>query len=185
MKHQLIIKCSDRAKELEGQAHSGAFQILQFISGHGITVNSRGLHLLSPGDLCFTRPDEMRFWSFADNAIVNYCGIWPEYLVKTPHISKLLWQHPAFTGQKKFASMSAQQSSLISMVFRVISNEAESSFENKKEAILLHLQLMMLYLRRFSTRSDTLLRERPPDLREDLQLLVKPLFDDANLWIQN
>jgi len=185
MKHQLIIRCEDRAKALEWPGNTGAFQIVQFVSGHGITIGGNGLHVLSPGDLCCTRPGEMRFWSVAENATVNYFRIWPEYLMRTPHVGKLLRSHPAFLAQPVFSSLSTGQSEIISMLFREICDEAESNFDDKNEVILLHLQMMMLHLQRFNARRDTFRGKAVHNFGKETGYLRDPMFDEANFWIYN
>lgn len=182
MKHQLIVRCNSMAKELEWPENYGAFQIVQFVSGHGITLTGKSMHILSPGDLCFTRPREIRMWSLAPDSTINYCGIWPEFLVGNPHIKKLLETHAAFSGHPLYTSMNERQCQIMRMLFHIIHDEAESCFEDKNDVILLHIQMMMLHLNRFSEITDT--SEKYPS-QDVILTLLSPLLDKFNGWIYN
>jgi AraC family transcriptional activator of pobA len=126
------------------------FKIFHMTAGTGILTVGLHQYLLGPGDIAFLHPDEMMSWQTTSEATGgHFCLIHPNYFDHdTDHVLQLLRSYPYFKASKAVIQLTASQSVTVNQYFELIAKEDESDNADKKQAILLHLQLILLEAQR-------------------------------------
>lgn len=101
---------------------------------------------MGPAEIAFLHPDEIMSWQTTSAETGgHFCLIHPDYFGhEAEHVLQLLRQYPYFQADKAVIQLAADQSRLINSYFESMQREALGERDDKKEAILLHLQLLLL-----------------------------------------
>ncbi|MBE9461603.1 helix-turn-helix domain-containing protein [Dyadobacter subterraneus] len=126
------------------------FKIFHMTAGTGILTVGLHQYVLAAGDIAFLHPDEIMSWqTTSDETGGHFCLIHPKYFERdADHILQALRNYPYFKASKAVVQLSAGQSSLVNQHFESIVKEEKSNNEDKKQAILLHLQMILLEAQR-------------------------------------
>lgn len=126
------------------------YKIFHMTSGAGmLTV---GLHRfeVGPGDIAFLHPDEIMSWhTTSEGTGGHFCLIHPKYFDRdAEHVLQLLRNCPYFKPANAVVHLTDEQSTTVNHHFENILREARSENEDKKLALLLYLQMMLVEVQR-------------------------------------
>jgi AraC-like DNA-binding protein len=125
------------------------YKIFHITSGTGILTVGLHQYLMSPGNIAFLHPDEIMSWqTTAGNAGGHFCLIHPDYFEQDAHLLQLFRQYPYFKPSKAVVQLTVSQSSSVDQYFAAILEEEAGHHNDKKQAILLHLQMILLVSQR-------------------------------------
>lgn len=125
------------------------FKIFHMTSGTGILTVGLHQYNMSAGDIAFLHPDQIMSWQTTSAATGgHFCLIHPRYFDHSLHVLQLLNQYPYFNPSQAVIQLTASRSARINRYFELILNEEEGDSIDKKQAILLHLQLILLEAKR-------------------------------------
>jgi AraC family transcriptional activator of pobA len=125
------------------------FKIFHITSGTGILTVGLHQYALNPGDIAFLHPDEIMSWqTTSKDTGGHFCLIHPKYFDHDDHILVLFRLYPYFTPSKAVIQLTEIQSAKIDRLFYSILQEEEGNDPDKKEAILLQLQMILLEAKR-------------------------------------
>lgn len=125
------------------------YKIFHITSGTGILTVGLHQYFMSAGDISFLHPDEIMSWQTTSAETGgHFCLIHPDYFDQAPHLVQLFRQYPYFKPAQAVVQLSDVQSVKINQYFEAILAEEEGQNEDKKQAIFLHLQLILLEAQR-------------------------------------
>jgi AraC-like DNA-binding protein len=125
------------------------FKIFHITSGTGILTIGLHQYFLNPGDIAFLHPDEIMSWqTTSKNTGGHFCLIHPKYFDYSEHVLALFRLYPYFTPSKAVIQLTDIQSSKIDRHFYSILQEEEGINSDKKDVILLQLQMILLEAKR-------------------------------------
>lgn len=125
------------------------YKIFHMTSGTGILTI--GLHQfeMGPNEIAFLHPDEIMSWQTTSKETGgHFILVHPEYFAQDTQLAQTFRNYPFFQPQKAVIQLTEEQSSNIDRSFRRIAEEDAGQQEDKKQAILLHLQMILLESRR-------------------------------------
>ena len=125
------------------------YKVFHISSGTGILTV--GLHQfeMQPDQIAFVHPDEIMSWQTTSKENGgHFCLIHPDYFEGYPHIAKLFRTYPFFLADKSVIKLNKLVSKSIDTKFANILSEERGKNEDKKEAIILHLQIILLEAKR-------------------------------------
>lgn len=121
------------------------FKIFHITSGTGILTVGLHQYVISSGDIAFLHPDEIMSWQTTSAETGgHFCLIHPAYFEQAEHLLQLFRQYPYFSPSKAVIQLPAEISTKVNQYFESILIEESSNHEDKKQAILLHLQMILL-----------------------------------------
>lgn len=125
------------------------YKIFHITSGSGILTVGLHQYLLSAGDIAFLHPDEIMSWqtTSADTG-GHFCLIHPKYFEHADHVLQLFKHYRYFKPSSAVIQLTESQSARVNRYFEFILREEESYNDDKKQAILLHLQMILLEAQR-------------------------------------
>ncbi|TCC97963.1 AraC family transcriptional regulator [Pedobacter frigidisoli] len=125
------------------------YKIFHIASGTGILTVGLHQYLLKQGDIAFLHPDEIMSWQTTSSANGgHFCLIHPRYFDQAEHVLQLFRNYAYFKPSIAVVQLSGDQSKLVNRYFEFMLNEEESNHHDKKQAILLHLQMILLEAQR-------------------------------------
>jgi AraC family transcriptional regulator, transcriptional activator of pobA len=125
------------------------YKIFHITSGTGILTVGLHQYFLNPGDIAFLHPDEIMSWqTTSKDTGGHFCLIHPKYFDHDDHILQLFKLYPYFIPSKAVVQLAESQSIKIDHLFNSILQEEEGNESDKKEAILLQLQMILLEAKR-------------------------------------
>lgn len=126
------------------------FKIFHMTAGTGILTVGLHQYKLGPGDIAFLHPDEIMSWQTTSAETGgHFCLIHPRYFERdADHVLQLLRNYPYFKASKAVIQLSEYQSAAVNSYFESIAAEEKSTHDDKKQAILLHLQMILLEAQR-------------------------------------
>jgi hypothetical protein len=142
----LSVQCNTSPGAIHAQLNDDAYQIFQIVSGTGFVFLENQVSFLVAGDLVFIKPGSRWIWSLSDKVTLHYCHIPPQFLA--PHVTRLFKQDPVFNYRKVVRNLPHGQADTIGALFEMIRQEERGGYEDKKDAILIHLQLLLLLAQR-------------------------------------
>lgn len=142
----LSVQCNTSPGAIRTQLNDDAYQILQIVSGSGFVFVENQVSFLSAGDLVFIKPGSRLIWSLSDQVLLHYCNVQPQFLA--PHVHRLFKQDPVFNYRKIVRNLPYGQADTIGELFEMMRQEEKGAYEDKQEAILIHLQLLLLLVQR-------------------------------------
>lgn len=125
------------------------YKIFHMTSGTGVLTVGLHQYVMNAGEIAFLHPDEIMSWQTTSSETRgHFCLIHPDYLEHEPHLLQLLRNYPYFQPAKAVIQLTDVQSSNINRYFEQIWTEDRGHNEDKKQAILLHLQMILLEAQR-------------------------------------
>lgn len=126
------------------------YKIFHMTGGTGILTIGLHRYEVGPGDIAFLHPDEIMSWQSTSRQTGGYfCLIHPNYFGHDlDHVQLLLRRYPHLKPSRAVVRLNPEQSQAIDHFFSVIYREARGSNEDKRQAIVLHLQLLLLEAQR-------------------------------------
>lgn len=122
------------------------YKIFHMTSGTGILTVGLHRYEMGPNEIGFLHPDEIVSWqTTSEETGGHFCLIHPAYFERdAEHVLQLFRQFPYFIPDKAVIQLQEDQSALINTYFATMLREERSTHEDKKQAILLQLQMLLL-----------------------------------------
>jgi AraC-like DNA-binding protein len=122
------------------------YKIFHMTSGTGILTIGLHRYEMGPDEIAFLHPDEIMSWqTTSEETGGHFCLIHPAYFDRdADHVLQLFRQYPNFATDKAVVQLTVQQSATINGYFETMLREDRGDNEDKKQAILLQLQLLLL-----------------------------------------
>ncbi|MCF0074940.1 AraC family transcriptional regulator [Dyadobacter sp. CY261] len=126
------------------------YKIFHMTSGTGTLTIGLHRYEMGPNEIAFVHPDEIMSWqTTSEETGGHFCLIHPEYFGHdSEHVLQLLRQFPYFHADKAVVQLQDTQSSVIHGCFTAMLKEERGNDEDKKQAIMLQLQLLLLECKR-------------------------------------
>lgn len=126
------------------------FKIFHMTGGTGVLTIGLHRYEMGPGDIAFLHPDEIMSWQTTSKETGgHFCLIHPKYFeFESDHVLQLLRQYPYLKPSKAVVRLTKEQSKTINQYFSFMHKEERSDSEDKKQAIVLHLQMILLEAQR-------------------------------------
>jgi len=125
------------------------YKLMHVTEGSGILTIGLNKYHIRPYMIAFIHPDEIISWqSDATTEGGHYCLIHPVYFEEAAHMVSLFKHYPYFQAEKAVVELDEAQSAKLTQYFENICAEEESENEDKKQAILLQLQMIFLEAKR-------------------------------------
>lgn len=158
------------------------YKIFHMTSGSGILTI--GLHKfeMGPNEIAFIHPDQIMSWQTTSGQTGgHFCLIHPDYFgLDAQHVLNLFKKFPNFKPEKSVIQLTEVQSSTINGYFENMYREDRGNYEDKKQAILLHVQMLLLESQRAGkTRINTIVPESLGYIYRFLSLL------ESSFQVQN
>ncbi|MFS2187156.1 helix-turn-helix domain-containing protein [Mucilaginibacter sp. Mucisp84] len=126
------------------------YKIFHMTRGTGVLTI--GLHRYEMGrnEIAFLHPDEIMSWQTTSAETGgHFCLIHPNYFgLEADHVLQLFRQFPNFETDKAVIQLTDEQSAKINGYFETMHREDRGNSDDKKQAILLQLQMLLLESRR-------------------------------------
>ncbi len=126
------------------------YKIFHMTAGTGVLTIGLHQYVLGPKDIAFLDPHEIMSWqTTSEYTAGHFCLIHPKYFeYEADHVLQLFRQYPYFKPSKAVIQLTDEQSTTINQYFERMLREERSENEDKKQAILLHLQMLLLEAQR-------------------------------------
>ncbi|MBS7564748.1 AraC family transcriptional regulator [Mucilaginibacter sp. Bleaf8] len=125
------------------------YKIFHITSGTGVLTVGLHQYFMNSGDIAFLHPDEIMSWQ---NTSVDtgghFCLIHPAYFESAAHVLQLFRTYPYFKASNAVIQLPESSSTRVNRHFELILEEENSSHKDKQQAILLHLQMLLLEAQR-------------------------------------
>jgi hypothetical protein len=125
------------------------YKVFHVTSGKGLLVAGLRHYILSAGDVAFVQPDETIAWStLSGNIEGHFCFVHPRFFKHASHVLEMFLTFPHAHPAEAVVPLDPLQSEKVQRSFELMHQEATGHFDDKKQAILLHLQMILLKVRR-------------------------------------
>lgn len=126
------------------------YKIFHMTSGTGLLTIGLHRYEMGPNEIAFVHPNEIMSWqTTSEETGGHFCLIHPDYFGHdAEHVGQLVRQYPFFQADQAVIQLQDNQSTLIDGCFATILKEERGNDEDKKQAILLQLQLILLESKR-------------------------------------
>jgi AraC family transcriptional activator of pobA len=125
------------------------YKIFHITSGIGILTIGLHQFVMSPGDIAFLTPDEIMSWqNTSGDTGGHFCLIHPNYFGQAAHVLRLFRAYPFFKASQAVVQLPVDTSAQINRYFELVLEEEYGSHQDKKQAILLNLQMILLKAQR-------------------------------------
>lgn len=126
------------------------YKIFHMTSGTGVLTIGLHQYEMGPGEIAFLHPDEIMSWQTTSQETGgHFCLIHPAYFGHdAAHVAQLFRQYPYFQPSQAVVQLTPEQSTTINGYFEQMLKEERGANEDKKQAILLHLQMLLLEAKR-------------------------------------
>ena len=113
-------------------------------SGTGILTVGLHQYVLGAGDIAFLHPDELiSRQKTSVHTGGHFCLIHPRYFEHdADHVLQLLRNPPYFKASKAVIQLTKNQSAVVNSLFESMVKEDKGNSTDKKQAILLYLQIL-------------------------------------------
>lgn len=131
------------------------YKIFHMTSGTGILTIGLHQYEMGPKEIAFLHPDEIMSWqTTSEETGGHFCLIHPEYFAnEADHVLQLLRQYPYFNPAKAVIQLNENQSAAINKCFENMLSEDRDGNDDKKQAIVLYLQMLLLEAQRAGKNS--------------------------------
>ena len=138
------------------------YKIFHMTAGTGILTIGLHRYEMGPNEIAFLHPDEIMSWQTTSKETGgHFCLIHPDYFGHdADHVLQLLRQYPNFVTDRAVIQLTAEQSATINVYFETMFREDRGTNDDKKQAILLHLQMLLLESQRAGKNRE---KTAPPD----------------------
>lgn len=122
------------------------YKIFHMTSGSGILTIGLHRYEMGPKEIAFLHPDEIMSWQTTSAETGgHFCLIHPEYFgVDADHVLQLFRRYTSFETDKAVIQLTEAQSAIINGYFEAMYREDRGQREDKKQALLLNLQMLLL-----------------------------------------
>ena len=126
------------------------YKIFHMTAGTGVLTVGLHQYSMVAGDIAFLHPDEIMSWQTTSEATGgHFCLIHPKYFENdADHVLHLFKNYPYFKPLKAVVQLSPAQSETVNNYFEVILKEERANNDYKKQALLLHLQMILIEAQR-------------------------------------
>jgi AraC-like DNA-binding protein/quercetin dioxygenase-like cupin family protein len=130
------------------------YKIFHVTKGTGILNVGLYQYAMNPGDIAFVHPDEIMSWqTITKGAEGHSCLIHPNYFNEAAHLLPLFKNYPFFNPSRAVVQLDEEVSFKINQYFSAVLSEEKSNNDDKKQAILLHLQMILLEVQRVGKKT--------------------------------
>jgi AraC family transcriptional regulator, transcriptional activator of pobA len=130
-------------------SRTSCYKVLHVTSGSGLLVAGLRPYILIAGDVAFIRPDEFILWRTLSGKIDGYfCFVHPRFFKHARHVLDMFLTFPYAHPAQAVITLNPTQSEKVQQSFQLMHQEAIGYFDDKKQVILLHLQMILLKVRR-------------------------------------
>jgi AraC family transcriptional activator of pobA len=150
-------------------------------SGTGVLTVGLHQYLMNAGDIAFLNPDDIMSWqNTSSDTGGHFCLIHPAYFQNAAHVLQLFRAYPYFKASDAVVQLPENSSAMVNRHFEQILKEESSSQKDKKQAILLHLQMILLGAQRAGKNlTDTPVPESYRYIHSFLSLLESTFLVDG------
>jgi AraC-like DNA-binding protein len=126
------------------------YKIFHMTAGTGILTIGLNRYEMRSHEIAFLHPDEIMSWQTTSKETGgHFCLIHPAYFEhEAEHVLQLFRQYPYFAPDAAVIQLADEQSTAIDGYFASMLKEERSDKDDKKQAILLQLQMLLLESRR-------------------------------------
>ncbi|RXG11403.1 AraC family transcriptional regulator [Leeuwenhoekiella aestuarii] len=125
------------------------YKVFHISSGTGILTVGLHKYEMQTNQIAFVHPDEIMSWqTTSEEAGGHFCLIHPNYFEGYSHVAKLFRTYPFFLEDNAVIKLPNNVSVSINTNFSRILSEERSTNEDKKDAIIIHLQMLLLEAKR-------------------------------------
>ncbi len=125
------------------------YKVLHVTAGKGLLIAGVHHYVLTSGDVAFVRPDEFITWrTLSGNIDGHFCFVHPGFFKHASHVLDMFQTFPHAHPAGAVVPLNQLQSEKVQQSFERMHQEAVGHFDDKKQAILLHLQMILLKVRR-------------------------------------
>lgn len=145
----LIIKRSDfPLRDYISANRRTYFKIFHVTGGEGILTIGLHKYHMKPGDIAFYEPNEIMSWQTVKKGAEGHsCLIEANFLKEPPYLLNYFKNYPLFQTSN-VVRLDEKSSYEIDQLFDFIFKEYNGDNEDKKQAILLHLQMIIFKVQR-------------------------------------
>lgn len=157
------------------------YKIFHISNGSGILTVGLNEYEMRPGQIAFVHPDEIMSWQTTSKGTGgHFCLIHPDYFEAWDRVATLFRTYPYFQADKAVIELTQPLSLEVDEIFSKILLEERSNNTDKKEAIILHLQMILLEAKRVGTNlSDSQVSESYKYIHNFLALM------ETNFQVKN
>jgi AraC family transcriptional regulator, transcriptional activator of pobA len=126
------------------------YKIFHMTRGTGVLTIGLHRYEMGPNEIAFIHPDEIMSWQTTSAETGgHFCLIHPDYFGhEADHVLQLFRQYPNFETDKAVVQLTEERSATINEYFKAMYREDRADNEDKKQAILLQLQMLLLESKR-------------------------------------
>lgn len=125
------------------------YKVFHVTAGKGLLIAGVHHYVLGPGNVAFIRPDEFIAWRTLSGDIDgHFCFVHPRFFKGASHVLDSFLTFPHAHPATAVVPLNQIQSGNVQQSFELMRQEAAGHFDDKKQAILLHLQMILLKVRR-------------------------------------
>lgn len=126
------------------------YKIFHMTAGTGVLTIGLHQYNMGPGEIAFLHPDEIMSWqTTSEETGGHFCLIHPGWFGhEAEHVQQLFRQYPYFQPSLAVIQLTDGQSATINGYFEQMLEEERGQKEDKKQAILLYLQMLLLEAKR-------------------------------------
>lgn len=125
------------------------YKIYYVTSGQSTTTINDRVFVQSAGDIIFNRPGDRLTFQISETGNAYLCLVHTEYLsTDSAYLLDLFRHFPMYLFHRRIIALDSQQSEIVRLSFESIVIEQKSKNPDKKQAILLHLQMILLQIKR-------------------------------------
>lgn len=130
-------------------ARAPFYKVLYVTSGTGVLIAGLHNYVLTPGDVAFVQPREVVGWRTLSGNVEGYfCFVHPRFFKHANHVMGMFLTFPHAHPAEAVVTLNQTQSETVRQSFELMQQEALGHFDDKKQVILLHLQMILLKVRR-------------------------------------
>jgi AraC family transcriptional activator of pobA len=130
-------------------ARAPFYKVLHITSGTGVLIAGLHNYVLRSGDVAFVQPHEVIGWkTLSGNVEGHFCFVHPRFFKHANHVLDMFLTFPHAHPAGAVVPLNQIQSEKVQQSFELMHQEALGHFDDKKQAILLHLQMILLKVRR-------------------------------------
>jgi len=133
------------------------YKVFYVTSGSStISINDRHL-ILDAGDIIFQRPGDRLSFQVCEKGNAYVCLVHTEYLsTDSIYLLDLFRHFPFYLVHGTVISLDSKQSETVSLSFESIIAEQKSRNPDKKQATVLHLQMILLQIQRAGQKRNSI-----------------------------
>ena len=125
------------------------YKVFHISAGTGILTVGLHKYEMQTNQIAFVHPDAIMSWQTTSvETGGHFCLIHPDYFEGYSHVAKLFRTYPFFLEDNAVIKLPNNVSVSINTNFSSILSEERSTNEDKKDAIILHLQMLLLEAKR-------------------------------------